>query len=251
MNATAKYSARIAQLARIFDGNATLADFHVICSPRHHYMYLGTPKTASSTVRKILIWLEVDGDMAQVPKQIWDWTLIPFSSISELDVKVDEVFFTKKYFRFAFVRNPYTRILSCYLDKIVGPFHQRQVRLPKLGLKPDAVISFSKFVDRVKEMPLSDDHWAPQVELLRPSRIDYDVIGRFESFQSSMQTILGHIQPDAAVPWQQLVVDRHATGAASRVAELIGVHERRIIEKVYEADFEQFGYSHDPHLAGC
>ena len=239
---------RKVELASLFNG-AYWANYHIICSTRFQYVYVGIPKTGSTTVRRILTWLEVDGDLTRIPDDIWNWSQMPIPQLSAADVPIQEAIFGEKYFRFTIVRNPYTRILSCYLDKIAGPFHERGVRLRRLGMKSSALISFNEFLCGVKERPLADDHWAPQTHLLNPNRIHYDVIGRFESFTSSIVNILKNIDQKAVIPIGELTRDYHATGALSQTEEFIGAHQAKIIEEIYDDDFTTFGYSRDPHLA--
>jgi hypothetical protein len=237
---------REAELAALFGHQ--LANYHIICSTRFHYVYVGLPKVASSTVRRILIWLELDGELGRVPDDIWDWAHMPIPQFSRSGVTIQEAFFGGKYVVFAFVRNPYTRILSCFLDKVESSSHSRQLRLRKLGLDPDAPVSFNRFLACVREKPFSDAHWAPQKHLLKPGRINYDIIARFEAFDDAIITIIRRIQPLSVIPLNDLTFNAHATGASSKMEEFMGVEEKKLIDEIYDEDFTAFGYSRDPHF---
>ncbi len=88
------------------------------------------------------------------------------------------------YFRFAFVRNPWARLFSCYMDKIVGPSireHQPFI-LERFGFSPG--IPFERFVQGVAGIDdaEADDHFRGQFYTLSwQGELVVDYVGRFEN----------------------------------------------------------------------
>jgi hypothetical protein len=159
---------------------------------------------------------------------------------SEIDVFLKDF---ESRFAFSVVRNPYTRLLSGYLNKI----KKRQKHPERAALKynlPSFPADFNEFVDMVADQ--SDEkcniHWTPQSYRLCLPFLEYDYIGWFETLAESMAAIAARIK----APLDELENDpRHQTGADTRVDEL---YDDRIAQKVYlryKKDFEFLGYSED------
>lgn len=148
------------------------------------------------------------------------------------------------YFTFAFVRDPWARCYSCYIQKI-------QQRTPikaalhlngRVGLSPD--MSFADFVHWLCTKNGSDDvadrHWVSQHKILGiHNGYQYSFIGRVECMEAGLRTVadrlgfspsvFGHVLRTTTDPQEYL---RHFTPQLSRL-----VGER------YKEDVELFGYS--------
>lgn len=151
--------------------------------------------------------------------------------------------------KFCFVRNPYSRLLSVYLDKIQRSRGQKRQVLLHMGKDPsqlNAPVSFSEFVDVVCEQPIvnMDPHWRVQYYQTFQDGITYDFIGRLESFRQDIVTVMTRINKDFGRYLSE--ERRNATDAA----ELLGKHyTEALVRKVrakYAKDFEAFGYSDRP-----
>lgn len=147
-------------------------------------------------------------------------------------------------FRFCFVRNPYTRLLSAWLDKIQGNQFQKSAITQQLGLGEDVSqpISFEQFVDAVVAQPVinMDQHWRVQYDQTYQTRIEYDQIGRFENFQHDLIGIMEKIGIDHQAYYRREAI--HATSAGEKVRTH---YTDALAEKVYEKyriDFDHFGY---------
>ena len=156
-----------------------------------------------------------------------------------------------QFFVFSFVRNPYTRILSAYMDKMVRDVPERTRLLPTLGFDPDKppppFIDFLKAVQSQRD-DWRDIHWTTQSRLLQSNNISYSYIGRFETFATTFPKVLERIgiPPKFHDP---SYVPHHATRANDRVAQYIGPKEREVIGAIYYADFNNFAYGFDPAVA--
>ena len=98
---------------------------------------------------------------------------------------------SRRDFIFTFVRNPYVRVLSAYLDKIAGsrdpavwcPFAERH------GLG-EGEISFGQFLRLVaSEAPETrDTHWRPQTLMIGVGFVPYDFVGTMETLRPTSRT---------------------------------------------------------------
>ncbi len=148
--------------------NILLEDFKAI--------YFFIPKVACSTLKKICaesLGYILHKDNIDQNIHLIDYPYAP----------LNEIYTTyKHYFKFAFVRNPWDRLVSCYLNKI-GP-SSIHGNFSKYGLfYPD--MSFENFVKAVAIIPdiVSDEHFRSQASFLwdihGEQRVDF--IGKLES----------------------------------------------------------------------
>ena len=154
-------------------------------------------------------------------------------------------------FRFCFVRNPYTRALSAYLDKIKRKTRQQNGYLKQLDPANSAGddLTFEDFLEFVARQSYDamNEHWRPQHVHIRPDLVDYNAIGCFERFNSDLRKIFETI--DAALVSYIEKVDEHSTNANDAVSEYYNPSAVRKVQQIYEDDFLLFGYSDDPASA--
>jgi hypothetical protein len=242
------------QLQRYFPYQPGRAKYLIDCSERFRFIYVANPKAACSTMRKFLQYVELDGNMDKLPTQVHDKQTSPLLSPDQMKSSVPQLFSGDEFFRFSIVRNPYTRALSAYRDKIVSNSWERQRLLPTLGLPADSPpISFLEFLRRVKARPdfQRDIHWATQKFLLQPRRVCYHFIGRFENFNVALQAIAQRIGGPCETNLEAFRIDHHATGALAKLREHLGAAERDLIIDIFEDDFYTFRYSFDPAFAAA
>jgi tetratricopeptide (TPR) repeat protein len=157
------------------------------------------------------------------------------------------------YFTFTIVRNPYTRILSAYLDKIQKPKRAPKFRPPlRFGLPDVEKVSFYDFLRRLWEMPVEglDPHFQPQWLILSLHKsITYDYVGRFEYLEDDLQALLRHIGYDKFKGVNQVSRRPHATNAGEKLRQYYGEEEQTLVAEIYEDDFKYLGYGYDLDLA--
>jgi len=219
-------------------------DYLYHCALRQGIILFSMPKCAGSTLKRIVQLLEVGGDSSRLPANVHDKQASPLCGFLEAPGPVSRYFVGDDFFRFFFVRNPYTRILSCYLDKFENDATGRFAR--KLGFRPGDAISFKAFLEKLQDDRLLhlNPHWAPQFYLASPDRIEYHFIGKFENLQSDIRAVLQQIDPEGIHRELLNVSERpHQTGAASRIADYYGAEEARLVREIYREDFSSFSYS--------
>lgn len=218
------------------------ADANSLChlSNRHKYLYVETPKVACTAIKHRLQTAEIDG--ALVFRNYGDEH---FPELSPLMTPLDspdlflQALQADDWFRFTFVRNPFTRVLSCYLDKIVASEPERRRLLPELGLDPSVTPTFKTFLRAIAEQKedARDAHWAPQAWLTQPDAVSYHFIGRLEQFETDFRYVCERL----AIPTNIAAV-RHSTDAGDKLAAYYGPKEIRLAQLIYAEDFLRFGY---------
>lgn len=217
-------------------------DANSLChvSNRHKYLYVETPKVACTAIKHTLQTAEMGGEL-----DFRRYGDEHFPELSPLMTPLDDpdLFLRAldgdNWFRFTFVRNPFTRALSCYLDKIVASEPERQRLLPELGLDPSSIPTFKIFLQAVasQKEDRRDAHWAPQAWLTQPDTVRYDFIGRLEQFDIDFRYVCQTvgIRTDIAAV-------RHSTDAGDKLAAFYGPEEIGLARTIYAEDFLRFGY---------
>jgi Sulfotransferase family len=231
-----------------FSQNVPVSDFvyAVNISTTHKYMYVETPKVGCTTVKSILIRAEFDRDFEfSDDEHVHRRNLSPLLNPRQVGKFAD--FIKGDIFKFCFVRNPYTRLLSNYLDKIANPVARREkiaLRIAsQLDIESDTrPISFPEFVQAVVEQPieLMDSHWRVQYYQTFQGTLRYDFIGRFENFREDLVLVCEKIGIDFD-KWYRIEAV-HATNAAMRLDQFYDQHLRDLVYSKYRVDFEHFGY---------
>ena len=215
-------------------------------SDMHKYVYVEVPKTGCTTVKRVLQLAELQGDRDRLPERVHERTLSPLLSPAQHAEAFHAAWANQDYLHFTFVRNPYTRILSAYLDKIVTNEWERNLRLPLLGLEPDARIDLIEFLEIIVTHTQDDldIHWAPQTVLTGIPNNRYDQIYPFEFFVESMEDMLRRLGLTEYIE-ESRVRTAHATNAHEKLAQYFGPAEIEAVQHLYRDDFAILGYSTD------
>jgi Sulfotransferase family len=213
----------------------------IVASRRLPYIYVQNWKCACSTVKATLWGAEHAMGLAVPPGYPHGYVEgMPFVNDPRRWEHVE------REFVFTFVRNPYARALSAYLDQIVknrnpevwGPFAARH------GLA-DAPLDFGDFLRLLAATPPEhmDPHWRPQYHSVAPDLVPYDFIGTLETFDRDIQAVMDRIF-SGRVPIRAYAA--HGTGSTERLAHYYRAEEVALVRRLYEVDFASLGYSDDP-----
>ena len=224
-------------------------------SSQLNYLYIPLGKNANTQIKHLLWSAEVTQAAYQFPFKDkyfavhnYGWAKSTGESPSPWDCyKNNEIakFLTDADARFCFtvVRNPYSRLLSGYLDKI----DKRRRRITNSGPRyslPRTPDNFAEFVDMVAEQSdlECNIHWKAQTFKLFLPFLRYDFVGRFEQLSDAFAAITRRLGGDlASVPSNE----KHRTGADGLVEQL---YNRELARKVfvrYRNDFDSLGYAED------
>lgn len=193
-------------------------------------------------------YIEVAGEESKLHKNVHDKMNSPLKDLFELEESPKEIIYGNNYFKFALTRNPYSRILSSYLDKFVKNMWEKRRRAPGLGLDPEKEIPFIDFLHVIRNQSIEemDIHWMPQAYLLPLATENLDFIGKFETFQDDWTFILKTMQERSNIQnsnlFQSQNITWHNTGANEKIKNYYTPETVDIVKELYRIDFEKFGY---------
>ena len=241
--------------ARITRDNARFLKHHtpqslnyaIHVSLANSYVFVEVPKVACSTIKQTLHRVELR-DPTFLPENvelIHERSFSPLLTLLQVG-PLERFLPPSDTFRFCFVRNPFDRLLSAYLDKIVGNGHQKRPILKILGRDPTALgalVSFEEFVDAVATQPAlrMNAHWRVQWQHVLGDFVPYDFVGRFERFQQDFVTVLSRWtnEPERYIQTEAT----HRTDAGLKIGDHYDRRLADVVRRIYADDFERFGYS--------
>lgn len=173
------------------------------------YMYIGVPKCASSTIRD---------NISPTKKH----------SIGSLSNITDDKF------TFTFIRNPYSRILSCWNGWVKAKPNSRLFKVPGIYLGQ----SFEEFVNVIANIPdsQSDQHFASIETCLFLDKFNYDFIGKVEDFDADWEKLTKLIN----IP--EIKMSTAVTGVGNKLEKYYTKDLYNIINERYANDFKLFNY---------
>lgn len=202
--------------------------------------YIPIYKVASTSIRNMLSHRQADHLYPQ-------WKDLDFSAKKKrVEGKIRRSMgvwrtrrFRQQHFLFAFVRNPITRLYSCYLDKVVRTGQQgKRCSLCGYGIETD--IDFESFVHIIAEIPDSaaDKHFRSQhFHIFHQGEWLVDFLGKFENLNEDWQQLTDKISIDRSPEIFR------STGAGSELDCLpISLEAARKISKRYQKDIDLLGY---------
>lgn len=149
------------------------------------------------------------------------------------------------YYRFAFVRNPFDRLVSCYRGKIVFQASPR-TRVPLYHdyyFSLPVNVGFADFAERVCKIPdaLADSHFKSQASMLYAGdELLVDYLGRFEQFDRDWRPLAERFQLDPLL--EQRNVSKHKPGCHSDYRRYYSAPLVQMVYERYRRDVHAFGY---------
>ncbi|MCX7643803.1 MAG: sulfotransferase family protein [Rhodobacteraceae bacterium] len=236
-------------------------------------VYRVVPKCACSTIGQIMYYSDhgrfFDGDIHDAMSGMHKWAIEASQPLIEANVKAH------KSFAFTCVRNPYSRILSSFFDKICGV--QRNGKRYRGNLVPmlvqkygvdvggpegrddfDQIASFRRFLlfarDTIRwRKPMDPDiHWSAMSGHIATFIVNggrYDRIFFTEKFDEGMQSVL-----DATTQRHPVDLSRvprfnesegHGPKRAHPVEDFFDDLSRHLMWEIYRKDFQLFRYDFD------
>ncbi|HSF93373.1 MAG TPA: sulfotransferase family protein [Paracoccaceae bacterium] len=234
-------------------------------------IYRVVPKCACSTIGQIMYFADsgefFDGDIHDAQQGLHKW------GIEDSRAPIENAVLSGHTYAFTCVRNPYTRILSAFFDKIAGIQRNgnryRGNLVPMLARKYgievegdfDQIAMFRRFVlfarDTIRfKTPMDPDiHWSAMsghIATFVANGGRFDKIITTENFTPEMQDVLSNFE--VAHPLDVATIPRfnesadHGPKRAFPVAEYFDDLTRHLVYEIYHRDFELFKYSTDPAI---
>lgn len=233
-------------------------------------VYRVVPKCACSTIGQILYYTDhgkfYDGDIHDAQTGIHKWAREDSQKLINANVK------THNSYAFTCVRNPYTRLLSSFFDKICGI--QRNGKRYRGNLVPlliqkygvevggddgtaefDQIRSFRRFLLFVRDTirwrrPMEPDiHWSAMSGHVSTFIVNggrYDQIFWTEAFDAGMQQVLDRIDPlnpvDLATIPRFNESEGHGPKRLHPVEDYFDDMAMHLIYEIYKRDFVLFKY---------
>ncbi len=220
-----------------YNGNLriTRADARGAISQHDKFFYNRIPKVANSTVIESLVHYSASRRGIEDKGVVKSFFQRPAFART---ATVNDIKHT--YYKFVFVRNPFTRVLSAYLDKVVRTNSIRYQRWAIKKGQPKAP-TFADFCRYLDDGGLYEDaHWAPQIDCLLMPLAEFDFVGRFENLDADLQKVLERIFPDDNPVVHMAGPPR--THAGSKLDKHYSEKEIGIVARLYSRDFQMLGY---------
>ncbi|UYV37608.1 sulfotransferase family protein [Rhodobacteraceae bacterium D3-12] len=233
-------------------------------------VYRVVPKCACSTIGQIMYFSDhgafYDGDIHDAKGGLHKWALEESQPLINANVK------THSSYAFTCVRNPYTRILSSFFDKICGiqrngkryrgnlvPLliqkYGIEVGDPEDGFEFDQIKSFRRFLlfarDTIRwRRPMDPDiHWSAMsghVSTFIMNGGRYDNIFWTESFNDGMGKVLKAIETPKKVDLKKIPrfneSEGHGPKRAHPVEDYFDDLSMHMVYEIYKRDFDLFKY---------
>jgi hypothetical protein len=216
----------------VLHGNILLRDASAV--------YFWVPKVACSTFKKVCadyLSLAVDGnDVAETIHHL------DFPYVKKYQVRAE----CQNLYTFAFVRNPWDRLVSCYNDKICDEadhiYERHENRFVKYlrnieGYRPG--MTFEDFVNAIVQIPnhRAEGHLRSQASFLSDAHgvLPLTKVGRFETLANDFHAIATDIGLTQVLP--------HLRSSGNRdYRDYYSVKMRELVRNRYQADVELFRY---------
>jgi len=205
--------------------------FNIVYSDKRKFAYFNIAKCGSTSINKLCSEVNIDAVVNPVRGRgvvrKWNHPGIPLEKV-------------KDYFKFTIIRDPLSRLVSCYKNKVTDTnwlemiFERTEGNFP---LEELLNISFPDFVYWLQESEQNlkkDSHWIPYVNVI-PTEIDF--IARLENIEEDFKIIAekigisGHEFPRAnkesyESPWQDYYTNELKEIVANLYSEDIELYEQ-------------------------
>ena len=226
-----------------------------IVSDDHEFVYFIVQKVACTSIKAALLPL-FDIEVAEHKKTRKDGTVKSpgvHGLFSESAYQINKKRFTEKlngeyadYFKFAFVRNPWDRLVSCYFDKLAKD--RAGLNLPdEVDVELYPGMSFAEFVGAVCAIPddQANAHFRSQYKVVcgegRDKPVMADFVGRFENLVDDFAVVAQRIgAPELRLPHKMRSKSRESCSYTNLYDDRL----KNLVYKRYQDDVEIFGYSY-------
>lgn len=163
----------------------------------------------------------------------------PYQLPSDL---LEEVFTGKNYKRFTVVRDPGTRVLSGYLEKIMQGLRQSEEITEALGGKAADTVTFEEFLGVIAAQSSreQDPHWRRQSDHIGLGIVNFDSIIHLEDLDQSWDQVA---QLTNTPDLDGQFYCKKATHAGTRTDEYFTPEAIELISQIYSADYLNLDYS--------
>jgi hypothetical protein len=249
----------IAIRVRQTDRNLRNVNLKLCIIPNANLVYLPIEKAATSTIKRLLD--EIGGNKRFFKNKNTKSFYGNPPDLNELmPADVYRVLSSKDSLNFTFVRNPYERLLSAWIDKfkdrhlVASPLFQRptpemdlylelikniDIDLPSGRFKTLGFNDFLIYARETRKLGL-DNHLRSQVDIIKDSDISLNLIGKTENFAADFKKIADYANAEESVK-SKLIVKIHKSKSYDK-NQLLTSDCKALIAEIYREDFLAFNY---------
>nr|XP_057922068.1 carbohydrate sulfotransferase 12-like [Doryrhamphus excisus] len=253
---------------------------HLIVDDTHQIIYCYVPKVACTNWKRVMVVLSqslvspISGEPYTDPESVPP-DLVHNSSLHLTFAKFWRHYGSlsrhlmalklQHYTKFLFVRDPFVRLISAFRNKfgrpnedfyrqfgsvilrrygnISGSLPETAAEAFAAGIKPTFQQFISYLLDAETEKEsIFNEHWRQVYRLCHPCQVNYDFIGRLETLETDALQLLKLLQVDHLLRFPSGARNRTAASWEKDWFSQIPISMRTELYKLYQADFELFGY---------
>ncbi|XP_017261786.1 carbohydrate sulfotransferase 12 [Kryptolebias marmoratus] len=253
---------------------------HLIVDDTHQIIYCYVPKVACTNWKRVMVVLSQSLISPSTGKPYTDPEAVPADLVHNSSLHLTFAKFWRRYgslsrhlmalklqhyTKFLFVRDPFVRLISAFRNKFGRPNedfyrHFGSVMLRRYGnvseglavmaaeafaagIKPTFHQFISYLLDPETEKEnIFNEHWRQVYRLCHPCQVKYDFIGRLETLDTDSEHLLKLLNVDRLLRFPLGARNRTKASWEGEWFSQIPVSQRRELYKLYEPDFELFGY---------
>ncbi|XP_036072538.1 carbohydrate sulfotransferase 12-like [Oryzias melastigma] len=242
-----------------------------VVDDKNGIIYCYIPKVACTNWKRTLIALRHDEPYPDPMSFEHNWVhrfdrfqLLRQFPLAERKAKL------KHYTKFLFVRDPFVRLISAYRDKMqhydqyfyqgyvraILQLYKKQYNLPtnvtlarKTGVQPSFYNFIQYIVDpRTERNAPFEPHWRQMFRLCHPCLVNYDFVGHQETLQEDAQELLKILKLEDDIKFPPSYENMASTDSVKDWFQSVPLKDRRKLYKLYEKDFQLFGYRRPTEL---
>ncbi|KAJ4944002.1 hypothetical protein JOQ06_012552 [Pogonophryne albipinna] len=230
---------------------------HLIVDDTHQIIYCYVPKVACTNWKRVMVVLSQSLISPSSGKPYTDPEAVPPDLVHNSSIHLTFAKFWRHYgslsrhlmalklqhyTKFLFVRDPFVRLISAFRNKF-GNLPETAAEAFAAGIKP----TFQQFITylldpETERESIFNEHWRQVYRLCHPCQVKYDFIGRLESLETDAEHLLKLLEVDHLLHFPSGARNRTAASWERDWFAQIPIAMRRELYKLYEPDFELFGY---------
>ncbi|KAM7296608.1 hypothetical protein ISCGN_021765 [Ixodes scapularis] len=232
-----------------------MRDCPIMIDPAHKVGYCFINKVASTTVKSIfglLLHISNTGNTVNSLHKAFLEQVLTVSHKTFLQRSSQE-----RYTTAMFVRHPFERLVSAYVDKALCPragnvyYYNRYWNDVPNVKATGRNLTFPEFIDYVLNQTVNqmNPHWAPYYVTCQPCTVKYEVVGKLETASRDFALFfraLGARPGD--IPQKNKGVDHGFRKSAREFFKELTLHQVMRLYERFFFDFEMFGYDFRDYL---
>lgn len=253
---------------------------HLIVDDTHQIIYCYVPKVACTNWKRVMVVLSQSLISSSSGKPYTDPEAVPADLVHNSTLHLTFAKFWRRYgslsrhlmalklqhyTKFLFVRDPFVRLISAFRNKfgrpnqdfyrqfgsvmlrrygnVSGDLPETAAEAYKAGIKP----TFQQFITylldpETEKESIFNEHWRQVYRLCHPCQVKYDFIGKLETLETDAEHLLKLLKVDHLIRFPSGAQNKTAASWERDWFAQIPISTQRQLYKLYELDFELFGY---------